>query len=219
MGSPSKWISGANQVHFRVSKIFFWKIMVFQWKNENGSKMVKKSRKSSKIFPGIISYYCYHINSSNWNFWIFRLFCAIFRHFWRPSRRANFRGSRVREIPFSCLHVKIKCWEHPWMPSAHPQKSKAYPLKLTLKKIFFSTMEFLGFFAPKCQILVRNTLQNYILHTLRLRGLYRIIRDSQERPLYALNWVVFDQNPPKEPKMLWNQLFYFVYFAYQMIYI
>ena len=168
--------------------------MGFRWKNENGSKMVKKSRKSSKIFPGIISYYFYHINSSNWNFWIFRPFCAIFRHFWWPSRRANFRGSRLREMSFSCLHVKIKCWEHPWMPSAHPQKSKAYPLKLTLKIFVFSTMEFSGFFAPKCQILIRNYLQKYILHTLRLRGMYRIIRDSQERPPGMLNWAVFNQN-------------------------
>ena len=168
--------------------------MGFWWKNENGSKMVKKSRKSPKLDPGINSYYFYHMNSSNWNFWDFRPFCAVFGHFWWPSRWANFRGSRLREMSFSCLHVKIKCWEHPWVPSAHPQKSKAYPLKLTSKKIFFSTMDFLGFFAPKCQILVRNTLQNYILHTLRLRGLYRIIRDSQERPPGMLNWAIFNQN-------------------------
>ena len=126
-----------------------------------------------------------------------RSIMGSFSPFWSLLLRANFRGSRVPEMPFSCLHVKIKCWEVIWVPSAHRKKSESYPLKLALKFIFFRLWNFFMFFPFKYQILVTNTLQNEIFAH---RVMYRIIRESQDRHLGMLNGPFIAKISSKQPK-------------------
>ena len=146
MGSPSNWISGPKKGDFGLSEIFFWKIMDFQGETEFFFYLYFLSPNVLKVIPDIIYSYFYHTSPFKQ---VKKVKCAIltvFSDFWWLSLRANFRGYRASEMPFSCLHVKIRCLEHVWVPSAHRKKSRTYPLKIRSKNFEFSAMEFLGIF-------------------------------------------------------------------------
>ena len=127
-------------------KFFSEKSWIFRQKRKFFFYLYFLSRNLLKVIPDIIYSYFYHtiplkrVKTAKW------ANLTVFSDFWWLSLQANFRGYRASEMPFSCLHVKIRCLEHVWVPSAHRKKSKTYPLKLRPKNFKFSTMEFLGIF-------------------------------------------------------------------------
>ena len=143
--SSKKWILG-------LSEIFSEKSWIFSEKRKFLFYLYFLSPNLVKLFPDKIYYDFYHTSPFKQVKRPDLAFFEHFGHFWWPLLRTKFRGLNASETQFSCLHMKIGCWENVWVPSVHRKKSSSYPLKIASKIFGFSTKEFLGIFCSHLAI-------------------------------------------------------------------
>ena len=140
MGNPSDWFPEVKKGFFRIFQKKLRKIMVFQWKNENWPKTVKKSRKCSKLFPDIICYCFYDMSTLEPDLGRFRPFLGHFRRFWLTCFRPKSRRPRRENFYFLGQILFLQTQTYVWIPSTHPAKYKRDAEKLTFVFwVIFST--------------------------------------------------------------------------------
>ena len=104
MGNPSEWASEVKKGLFRIFQNFFRKIMVFQWKNENGRKMAKKYRKWNFLDSRHGLQLLLSPKSLKMRFLRFWQFYAIFCDFLFTYFKAKSKWERPKKINFFCRH-------------------------------------------------------------------------------------------------------------------